>query len=787
MSTPTIALCMIVRDVASYIEGCLESIIDHVDELSIVDTGSTDNTYNVIRRFEARVPKFKFLSRSQTAEESHNWFFQDSPGSYQGATKLPPVYTNQILLGNYAAARQASFNNTEADYRFWIDSDDIVVGAENLRQIVAEMAEKEIEGQLVTYEYEKDSDGRVINRLLRTRIIDRQSKATWTGAIHESIGKVETVSIMPEERLKIVHRARELGDLQTHRVPFRNLKVLWWNILKHQAEGTHVPFRLWFYLGNESRALDPEFAIENLKKYVDSPEATWNEEKALALIYIAQILESQGDLEGARAHFASASAAFEKPEAHFGLARIAFYQRLWCDCIRHHEQGRRAMQAQKDVLHYNPLDRLYFPAICASTAYLQTGDLRRGLRIADEGLKQAPRDMQLLGTRKTITAILGARRRPLTFVFHTGGSLEPWNALSPTTTGIGGSETAVVMMARSLAKLGHSVTVYCHCEGIDGFFGDVNYINQFDFKYEDTVDTDVFITSRRAMTLIEGDVRAKMKILWLHDMHPGDPTPDLAKAIFRADKIFCVSSWHRDFLLANYRFIDPESVVATRNGIDRELFMPDQPLPPKKNKLIYSSSSDRGLNVAVELFPEVRKSVPDAELHVFYGFNTIDKIVERLPVGDEKREKLIRESKAVRHLCEATEGVILRGRKSQREIAREFMESKVWFYPTSFRETSCITAMEAQAAACTPVTTELAALKETVHHGFLLKPPVNSSAYKEAFVSRVIWCLKNEERRMALAELGRKEALANQTWDGLAQQWEELLFDALAKGAQDRR
>ena len=40
----TLALCMIVKNEEEMLGGCLESIKDWVDEMIVVDTGSTDNT-----------------------------------------------------------------------------------------------------------------------------------------------------------------------------------------------------------------------------------------------------------------------------------------------------------------------------------------------------------------------------------------------------------------------------------------------------------------------------------------------------------------------------------------------------------------------------------------------------------------------------------------------------------------------------------------------------------------------------------------------------------------------
>ena len=49
MQKQTISLCMIVRDEEAYLEQCLNSVKDIIDEIIIVDTGSTDNTKEIAK------------------------------------------------------------------------------------------------------------------------------------------------------------------------------------------------------------------------------------------------------------------------------------------------------------------------------------------------------------------------------------------------------------------------------------------------------------------------------------------------------------------------------------------------------------------------------------------------------------------------------------------------------------------------------------------------------------------------------------------------------------------
>src|SRR3989338_5500840 len=60
MPKQTISLCMIVKNEEKYLEQCLNSVKDIADETIIVDTGSTDKTKEIAKKFKARVFDFKW-------------------------------------------------------------------------------------------------------------------------------------------------------------------------------------------------------------------------------------------------------------------------------------------------------------------------------------------------------------------------------------------------------------------------------------------------------------------------------------------------------------------------------------------------------------------------------------------------------------------------------------------------------------------------------------------------------------------------------------------------------
>ena len=57
----TISLCLIVKNEEQVLDRCLNSVKDVVDEIVIVDTGSTDHTLGIATKYEARIFHFDWI------------------------------------------------------------------------------------------------------------------------------------------------------------------------------------------------------------------------------------------------------------------------------------------------------------------------------------------------------------------------------------------------------------------------------------------------------------------------------------------------------------------------------------------------------------------------------------------------------------------------------------------------------------------------------------------------------------------------------------------------------
>lgn len=365
--------------------------------------------------------------------------------------------------------------------------------------------------------------------------------------------------------------------------------------------------------------------------------------------------------------------------------------------------------------------------------------------------------------------------KKLGIVIWTGAAWEQWGPPS-LTSGIGGSETAAIHMARELASLGHQVWCIGDHRDYEGTHEGVKYV-----PYQDVIagslpaiDCDIFISSRDKKAYL-APVNSKKKVLWVHDLHVGD---DWDKDLVHYDRFFCLSKYAKQIFMAYYEHVSEDKIYITRNGIDADRYVQLVPKGPKP-KFAYSSSPDRGLDVLLHMWPEIRAFAPEAELHVYYGFDTWQKMAELRKLKSEILKVQFFQSMVTN---KEKQGIFYHGRVGQYTLAQAQLSSALWLYPTAFKETYCITALESQAACAIPITTALGGLNETVRRGVLLSPPNTEAIYREAFVNTVKSFLTDDSSDMrrqlsAMRDEGREWAM-KQTWKSLAYDW-SVYFERL--------
>lgn len=355
--------------------------------------------------------------------------------------------------------------------------------------------------------------------------------------------------------------------------------------------------------------------------------------------------------------------------------------------------------------------------------------------------------------------------RPV-LALHTGPAFEPWTAAAINSGGIGGSETAAAYIAEAFVQCGYRVVLFCPCAGMEGVYNGVEYTDSSRFEsIASTTVFDVFIGSRYT-TIFNTTIRARRRYLWVHDIRAmGNDSRNLGALADYLDAIVCVSPWHRSFF-AEYYGIPASRIAVIGNALDPSRFQ--RTVERQRHRFIYASSPDRGLDTLLYLFPFIREHIPDAELHIFYGFDNWNKALSLAHDADavHNRDTILRAMQQP--------GVYYHGRIGQHQLAEEFLRSHVWFYPTRFWETYCITALEAQMAGTLCVCSDVAALSTTVgSRGVLLPGDAYTVEYRHEALSQLYSLLHDTERCKQLSKAGREWAQI-QTWQQRATEWMEL-------------
>jgi hypothetical protein len=123
-----------------------------------------------------------------------------------------------------------------------------------------------------------------------------------------------------------------------------------------------------------------------------------------------------------------------------------------------------------------------------------------------------------------------------TVAFVTGGLKFNGNTIYE--KALGGSESALIYIARELSALGNEVTVYCSCDK-PGTYDDVDYRSMDNFMIDEKSQFDILIVSRFT-DFLALPVDTKLNILWCHDI---DAT-NFKDAIGSTDRVFCLSDYH---------------------------------------------------------------------------------------------------------------------------------------------------------------------------------------------------------------------------------------------------
>lgn len=329
----TVSLCMIVRNEEDVLARCLESAADLVDEIVIVDTGSTDRTREIAERFTSRIYDFTWTD-------------------------------------DFAAARNYAFSLAEKDYCMWLDADDVLLEADRTAfQTLKESLDPAVCVVMAKYNTGFDESGNVTFSYYRERLIKNHMGLLWEGAVHEAITPAGQILY---GGFAVTHRKLRPSD------PERNLRIY----EKQLAQGVELEPRQQFYYGRElyyHRRYKE--AVQVFERFLDEGRG-WMENNIDACCHCAYCYERLNRPEQALQSLLR-SFAYDRPRAEVccelgrwffqreELALAAYWYSLALTCPRDDSRGG----------FVSPDCYGYLPCIQLCVCYSRLGDARRAERM----------------------------------------------------------------------------------------------------------------------------------------------------------------------------------------------------------------------------------------------------------------------------------------------------------------------------------------------------------------------------------------------------------------------
>lgn len=233
----SLSLCMIVRDEEKVIKRCLNSVTEIVDEIIIVDTGSIDNTKEIVKEFTDKIYDFEWID-------------------------------------DFSKARNFSFSKATKEYILWMDADEYF-NEENQIKLKKLKGCLDINIDTVTLETNmiarEDDKPTFIGR--RNRIVKKSGNFKWVGFVHEYIDV--SGDVFDSDICIVHHKIKSVSD--------RNLMLYKNNI----EAGKELNDRDLYYYGKELYCNKYyEKAIEILEEFIT--KEIWIEEMIDSLCKIGK-------------------------------------------------------------------------------------------------------------------------------------------------------------------------------------------------------------------------------------------------------------------------------------------------------------------------------------------------------------------------------------------------------------------------------------------------------------------------------------------------------------------
>ena len=110
------------------------------------------------------------------------------------------------------------------------------------------------------------------------------------------------------------------------------------------------------------------------------------------------------------------------------------------------------------------------------------------------------------------------------------------------------------------------------------------------------------------------------------------------------------------------------------------------------------------------------------------------------------------------------------GRIGQDKMEKIRKKMDIWFYPTYFKETNCIGALECARDGVIPAVMHLAGLRDTVKTGIMVEGDIYQPETRQKFIDEVVKLSKDKKRIKEEIKKGKEHVKAF-SWELMAAKW----------------
>ncbi len=724
-------LTMIVKNAGNTFEEVLKENLKYIDQWTILDTGSTDGTQEVIKRVlkdkKGKLYEEPFIN----FRESRNRCLELAPNNCKFKIMLDDTYIIKGDLRNF------------------------------LKTIRGDQFSDSFSLNVQSYDLEYSSN----------RIIKSDFNLKYISKIHEIIQKENNVNVMIPKYVSYIYD--ETSDYMQDRTDNRkelDLKLLYEMVEEEPNEPRHL-----YYLAQTYNCIkNYEKAAEYYKKRYEFHEEGFLQEKLDACFELARKynFELNYPWDICKLYYIKAyELDTKRPDALFYLGLHYYLNNDYKEAFPYMKKAFEigfpfhAQYSLKPTLSYKFLPQI-LSRMCYSLKEYKLGEEACQLFLSHNDNKTEYFDevISWYSIYKNLNKIMNLENKnnnknskPI-FCYLADGGYTNWSGSSILKNGVGGSESYIIEMAKYIKK--HSdfdVYVFCKTDKYEKY-EDVNYLHITTFPS--------FIKNNNIHSCVISRFSEYLPMTYygniqniyflLHDLGPIGCVLPLDQKL---KNIICLTNWHKKYFSKNFPSCEHLTTVYP-NGIDMKKF--DLKIKPKKIpfKFIYSSFANRGLLNILRMWDKILYNFPSATLHIYCDIYH-KWVLDNYP----------NEAKEIQQIIESGKykfSVFNHGWVDKETLAQSWLTSQFWLYPCVFQETFCITALEAAVTKTLAITNDLGALVDTVgDRGIMIKGDATTIEWQDKMIIELKEITQNENKMNELLEKNYQWSKYH-NWENLA-------------------